>query len=160
MRKIISLVILIILLCGCHKSMGSFTNGDMDMVAFYEKLNQKTMQDEWRFPLLNEQYLEKAVVEETHHIDMTKLKDSNVVQAIVPMEMGELSFFKTDSENDRMIQEALQSYKTELKQKWQYMKGSQNIIEQALEGRIGQYYYFIIGEDNQKVVDYIRDFER
>lgn len=160
MKKVLCMVILIIALCGCHKVSGSFEKGDMDMRALMEKINQKTIRKNWEFPLMLDDTMETSRIEETYQMDMTKIEASFVSRSVVDAEMGEVAFFKCDPQYDAIIEEALQAYKQAKQTEWKYFEEAENVVMHALQGRIGQYYYFILGEDNQKVVDYIQELKR
>lgn len=159
MKRLLCICLLVCMLTGCREKVGSFLDGDINFNVLFDRISQKKAQKDWELPLLNDQDVSLAVVEEEYQLDMTKIDECVVRRSIIPAELGEIAFFKTAESNDALLKEAVEVYKGSLKEQWKYIKNSVEVIEKAVDGRIGEYYYFILGEDHEKVVDYMQSID-
>lgn len=156
MKRLLCVCLLVCMLSGCREKLGSFVDGDVNFMVLFDRLSQRKAQKDWEFPLLNDQDVTLAEIEKEYQLDMTKIDECVVHRSIIPAELGEIAFFKTSETNDAVLNDAFEVYKGNLKEQWKYIKNSTEVINEAAVGRIGEYYYFILGEDHEKVVDYMQ----
>lgn len=158
MKKVVVFLWCMVVLSGCGKNQGSFQKGTMDVPSLYQEINGLTVDGKWNMGLLNDEMWNKSNIEQKYHLDMTKIKEAYVKSAVIAPQLSEIAIFKVDQEMDSLLQEGIQYRVTQLKNQWEtYIPECNAWIQDAKQGRIGQYYYFIIGEDSEKVVDYIQN---
>lgn len=149
-----------ILLTACQASHGSFEDGDKELSYVFTCIENKIQNKTLQMPLLNQQMLSGIEVEEGYALDLTKVDDYMVKTAVVEAQIGEIALFKVKDEYVDVVKEAISYRKEKLKETWgNYVKQADTIINQAQEGKIGQYYYFVVGSDSEKVVNYMKKLD-
>lgn len=157
-KKIVFFLLFILCIAGCGNNEGSFEKGTKDIPLIYQLINANIAEKEWDMALLNDAEWGKKDIEELYQIDMTRIKEAYVKSAVVASQICEIAFFKADKGMDAMLQKGISYRLSELEKQWgTYNPECKNLIKEAKQGRIGQYYYFIIGEDCKKVVNYIQN---
>lgn len=148
---------MMLMMMGCHKSIGSFQEGTIDLSSVIEQINEKSIDGDWEYPIVNQTAWDGVLIQDTYGLDMTKVQSSYVVSSIVTAQLGELAFFKTEEAYDDIVKEAGNRRISSIKETWKdtLLEGDA-ILDEAKMGRIGEYYYLIIGRDAQKVVNYIQ----
>ena len=158
MKKIICLWLCLFVLCACAKS-GSFEDGNMDMEKVIAEINEQIADGHWKMGLLQDEALSLQEVEKQYHMDMTQIKDCRVQQALIPAQLSEVALL-AKPQADTMLKKAIQEHKEDLKQRYAgILMDGNTLIDSALQGRIGQYYYFVLGEDAKKVVHYMQEIK-
>lgn len=99
-------------------------------------------------------------VEALYQLDMTKIESCMVKTAAVQAQLGEIALFQVKKEHEGDVKKAIKSRKEALKKQWgAYVPEAADLLYQAKEGRIGQYYYFVLGSDSEKVVNYMQKMD-
>lgn len=157
MKKILLIFCMMgILLTGCSKNHGSFEQGTIDFESFYMGINKQIDEEQWNMPLLNDKALSDKEVESLYQIDMTKIESCIVKQSILPSQIGEVAFFKVKKEHMNVVEDGINNRLQGIQASWgTYLTDAKASIDGALQGMIGEYYYFVIGEDAKKVVNYM-----
>ena len=159
MKKIICLWLCLFVLCARTKP-GSFEDGNIDMEKVIEEINEEIADGHWKMGLLQDEALSLQEVEKQYHMDMTQIKDCRVQQALIPAQLSEVALFLAKPQADTMLKKAIQEHKEDLKQRYAgILMDGNTLIDSALQGRIGQYYYFVLGEDAKKVVHYMQEIK-
>lgn len=154
------LIVLILLLCGCTSMKHSFEKGSIDMDQLYANIMEVSAEHHWRYAPLQDTNWTQSEIEKTYHLDMTKVEEAVVRSSVMLSDVSEIAFFKVSEDNESYVIKAIEHRRDEVKQIWEPYKGNATyIIDSAKHGRIGQYYYFILGEDSKKVVNYIQQQE-
>lgn len=159
MKKIIGVLFLVIL-CGCSKAVGSFQEGTMDMDQLYDRISEQIVDGEWNMGMLNDAYWSKNKIEKAYDMDMTQIEDCFVKSSLIEAQFSEIAFFKVDKKYDDMIKKGIEHRLQTLHSTWgSYIEDAQEQLKKVKQGRIGKYYYMILGEDCKKVVNYIRNYK-
>lgn len=156
--------LLVFFLCmvlgGCRQSLGHFKDGNIDLDQLIIDMNEKTKNQDWEFPYVNQSVKESDETAELYSMDMTNIEHSYRVSSILDAELGEITFFQADESQDERIKQGIEVRLTALKEEWgSLLLESENILSQSKQGRIGEYYYLIVGRDAQKVVNYMQSIE-
>lgn len=160
MKKILWCMCICLFLCGCQSSFGSIEEGTLDMERFSERIEEQIEKNNWRMGLFNEEAWSKHKVEQEYHMDMTKIEDCLIKSSLIEAQFVEIAFFKSEKQYDSMIKDAIQYRLQKLSSTYaNYVQDTTKKLSQYKQGRIGKYYYFILGEDCKKVVNYIRNSE-
>ena len=95
-------------------------------------------------------------IEEYYQLDMTKVEDYLVKTSVIEAQCSEIAIFKVDKEKESYVRNAVSYRRDTLKKNWgTIVEDVSYFMDNALEGRIGAYYYFVVGSDSEKVVNYI-----
>ena len=71
-----------------------------------------------------------------------------------------IALFQVKKEHEGDVKKAIKSRKEALEKQWgAYVPEAADLLYQAKEGRIGQYYYFVLGSDSEKVVNYMQKMD-
>lgn len=147
-------------LCSCSKSMGHFKDGTMKLDQLIQDINQKSIQGDWSFPILNETQIPLSQVAELYGLDMTQIKNCEAHQSILPAQLGELAFFHVEESKDAMMKQVVEKHIQDMEKHWgTLLMEAEDVLHGCKEGRIGEYYYVIVGSDAQKVVNYIQNIK-
>lgn len=159
MKKIIGICICcMMLLCGCGTSKGSFVEGTMNMDMLFDDLSEQINEGDWNMRPLNDIWWDKSQVEKAYHLDMTMISECYVKSSAAEAEFSEIAFFKVPKKYDADMKDAIHSRIEALEKKWgTYMMDAEAMLKSVRQGRIGKYYYMILGDDSKKVVNYIRN---
>lgn len=157
-RKIMIIMFCLFFMTGCSHGIGSFEKGDLDLNAFFTDINKQIGEETFHMPLLNDQAWSKKNVEKKYHMDMTILEDCMVKSSLVDLQTAEIAIFKAPKEKDARISKGIH-YRLDIlhKSSGSYNEEIKNWIHNAKQGRIGEYYYFVLGEDSEKVVNYMKN---
>ena len=91
---------------------------------------------------------------------MINIKECEVHSSLIPAQMGEIAFFHVEEKEDSMMKQAVEKHIAQLKSKWiNLILEADAVLSEVKEGRIGEYYYVIVGSDAQKVVNYIQNIK-
>lgn len=160
MKKGLLIGILLCLLCGCRENNGTFAQGDKNLSSVFSDINEQIADGAFSIALLKDNALSDREVETLYHLDMTKIDGCMVKTAAVQAQLGEIALFKVKKENEGEVKKAIKSRKEALKKQWgAYVPEAADLLYQAKEGRIGQYYYFVLGSDSEKVVNYMQKMD-
>lgn len=155
MKKLLC-VLMCLCLCGCGTKRGSFQDGNKNMDMVFEIINDKIMEGKFHMGLLVDTWWRKAQVEKAYHLDMTRIQECYVKGSAIESQLSEIAFFKVSKKNESYIKKAIAFRLSSLKTVWAtHIKDADSIIAACKQGRIGQYYYMVLGEDSKKVVNYI-----
>ena len=148
------------ILCGCHHGIGSFDAGTLDVEQLMDRINAKSINGDWQFPIMKEEAWQVSAIQKAYALDVTKVQDAYSRSAILPAELGEITIFKATKEVDALLQQSVEKRIASLKQEWgNILYEADQVMQTVKEGRIGEYYYVIIGVDSQKVVNYIQSMD-
>lgn len=150
----------ICLLCisGCSHHDGSFEGGDVNMNAFFVDVNKRINDKKFNMSLLNDTPFTKSQIESEYKLDMTKVDECMVKSAVIPTQLSEIAIFKIRKDQEQYVKDAIAYRLKALEEMYgSYREEAKNIIHKAAQGRIGEYYYFVLGEDCEKVVNYMRN---
>lgn len=132
----------------------------MQLSKLSEKINQKSINGDWQFPVVHQTAISLNEVSKQYAMDMTKIKDCEIHTALIDAQIGELAFFHVDEKDDTMMKQAVEKHIAQLKTKWgNLILEADTLLSNVKEGRIGEYYYVIVGSDAQKVVNYIQNMK-
>ncbi len=154
MKKIIILCFCCIM-CGCVSLHGSFKNGTMDMDRFVQDFQKVKETNRWKYGVLQDTSLTKAKIEDLYHIPMVHVEKAYVYQGVIPLQCTELALFKIESKYKQELIDGIEKRKKDIEESYPNVDIN-DILNQSQQGMIGQYYYFILGDDARKVVNYIR----
>lgn len=147
-------------LCSCSKSMGHFKDGTMQLDQLMQNINQKSVKGDWDFPILNETQIPLTKVASLYELDMTQIKENKTYCSLLPAQLGEIAFFHVEESKDAMMKKAIEKRIQDMEKQWgALLMEAGTILQNHKEGRIGEYYYVIVGSDAQKVVNYIQDIK-
>lgn len=93
MKKYILLFLCFFCLCGCSHGVGKFEDGTMQLSKLSDKINQKSINGDWQFPLLNKEAISLNEVSKLYEMDMINIKECEVHSSLIPAQMGEIAFF-------------------------------------------------------------------
>lgn len=160
MKKWMVSVLLVCFLMGCKADVGTFAKGDKDLSSVFADINEQIDKGTFSMALLQDTPFTKKQVEEAYQLDMTKIEDCMVKQAVIQAQGSEIAFFKVDAANEALVKKGI-TYRIKMwKQEWgSYMSEADRLVKQAKQGRIGQYYYFVLGSDSEKMVNYIQKMD-
>ena len=159
-KKYILLFLCFFCLCGCSHGIGDFNDGTIQLSKLSDKINQKSMNGDWQFPILDKEALSLNEVSKLYEMDMMNIKECEVHLSLIPAQLGEIAFFHVDKKEDSMMKQTAEKRIAQLKLKWKdLLLEADSILSEAKEGRIGEYYYVIVGSDAQKVVNYIQNMK-
>ena len=154
MKKLLIIGLLLCLMSGCQKNTGTFAQGDKNLSSVFADINEQIADGAFSIPLLKDTALSEREVEALYQLDMTKIESCMVKTAAVQAQLGEIALFQGD------VKKAIKSRKEALKKQWgAYVPEAADLLYQAKEGRIGQYYYFVLGSDSEKVVNYMQKMD-
>lgn len=160
MKKGFCLWMCLLILCGCQATHGSFADGDLDIAYVMDKINANIADGKWKMGILKDTPLSKQEIEKQYHFDMTMIEECRVQQSLIPAQLSEIAIFKAEKQADEMLAKGLLQHKEDLmKQYGAMLMDSTAILNHAMQGRIGQYYYFVLGEDAKKVVHYMQEIK-
>lgn len=152
MKKILYVIISIILLSGCSKN-----DVKLDLDKVESNLNNLTYESESMFGKNEMVDLEHLTVKygfDASNIDdslisMTKVTDSASMYAIFLPKKGEKEAAK----------EAIEQFLTKYDQSWMmgYAPDQEILVENRLEEEYGNYLIYIISNDNEKVLETIKN---
>ena len=152
MKKLLIIGLLLCLMSGCQKNTGTFAQGDKNLSSVFADINEQIADGAFSIPLLKDTALSEREVEALYQLDMTKIESCMVKTAAVQAQLGEIALFQ--------VKKAIKSRKEALKKQWgAYVPEAADLLYQAKEGRIGQYYYFVLGSDSEKVVNYMQKMD-
>ena len=152
MKKLLIIGLLLCLMSGCQKNTGTFAQGDKNLSSVFADINEQIADGAFSIPLLKDTALSEREVETLYQLDMTKIESCMVKTAAVQAQLGEIALFD--------VKKAIKSRKEALKKQWgAYVPEAADLLYQAKEGRIGQYYYFVLGSDSEKVVNYMQKMD-
>lgn len=158
MRKMIVLGMLsMLLVCGCSQQKGNFHQGNLDMERIFIEINKQISTKTIDMAFLNDKALSKQEVEDKYTLDMTKIETCMVKQSFIPTQVSEIALFKVAEKDEQVVKDAIQHRLATLETTWgRYQKDVDDMQANAKQGRIGRYYYFVLGEDSEKVVNYMK----
>lgn len=158
MKKIVPLCCLcFLMISGCSQK-GTFQNGKLDMEHVFIEINKQISTKKIDMAFLNDKALSKQEVENIYKLDMTKIEDCMIKQSFIPTQVCEVALFKVDEINEQVVKDAIQHRLSVLKTTWgRYYEDIDHLQASAKQGRIGKYYYFVLGEDSEKVVNYMKN---
>lgn len=143
---------------GCTPHKGSFQDGNLDMESFFVDVNKQIDEKKIHMAFLNDIPFAKGTVEKAYHLDMTMIEDCMVKSALIPSQISEIAIFKVSKEHEQSVKNAIAYRMKALEKAWgSYNEDAKFIFYHALQGRIGKYYYFVLGEDSEKVVNYMKN---
>ncbi len=155
MKKLI-IVFLMFFVLGCQDKTGSFVDGNVNLPAVFNKIQKEVLDEGSSLVLWNDLPLNANEIEEYYQLDMTKVEDYLVKTSVVEAQCSEIAIFKVDKEKESYVRNAISYRKDYLKRNWgTIVEEASYFMDNALEGRIGAYYYFAAGSDSKKVVNYI-----
>lgn len=156
--RIILTLLCLILLSGCNHGIGSFEKGNLDLPALYTKINEQIGDNVIQMPLLNDRPWTKKEIEKKYHLDMTIIEDCMVKSSLIDVQTAEIALFKVPKEKDQELKQAIRYRLDSLESSLgSYHEDVKNRIHNAKQGRIGEYYYLVLGEDGEKVVNYMKN---
>ena len=157
MKKYISIIVCLLMLVGCGQEKGSFEDGTLNMEKFYMDIMNVREDAKWRFAQLQDSNWTHKEIETKYHLDMTKVDDVVVRSSIISSD-SELAIFKVTKKNEAYVKEAIEERMQDIREMYApYKHDVEENLQQVKQGRMGEYYYFILGEDSKKVVNYIRN---
>ena len=155
MKKLLIIGLLLCLMSGCQKN-----TGDKNLSSVFADINEQIADGAFSIPLLKDTALSEREVEALYQLDMTKIESCMVKTAAVQAQLGEIALFQVKKEHEGDVKKAIKSRKEALKKQWgAYVPEAADLLYQAKEGRIGQYYYFVLGSDSEKVVNYMQKMD-
>lgn len=156
MRKFI--LIICFLLVGCSTN-GSFEKGIKDFTPIIQYVNQQITKQEWELGLFQENSLTTEKIKQLYALDDAIASQAIVFPSISTAQISEIAFFLIDETMQEKVKNAIIFRKQQLHEQWDtHIEGAKALIDQAKEGRVGQYYYFIIGIDAENMVNYISNY--
>ena len=109
--------------------------------------------------LFQENSLTTEKIKQLYALDDTIASKTVVYLSISSAQINEIAFFLIDDTMQETVKNAIIFRKQQLHEQWDtHIDGAKELIDQAKEGRIGQYYYFIIGIDAENMVNYISNY--
>ena len=171
MKKLLIIGLLLCLMSGCQKNTGTFAQGDKNLSSVFADINEQIADGAFSIPLLKDTALSEREVEALYQLDMTKIESCMVKTAAVQAQLGEIALFQVKKEHEGDVKKAIKSRKEALEKQWgsemcirdrqwgAYVPEAADLLYQAKEGRIGQYYYFVLGSDSEKVVNYMQKMD-
>ena len=160
MKKLLIIGLLLCLMSGCQKNTGTFAQGDKNLSSVFADINEQIADGAFSIPLLKDTALSEREVEALYQLDMTKIESCMVKTAAVQAQLGEIALFQVKKEHEGDVKKAIKSRKEALKKQWgAYVPEAADLLYQAKEGKIGQYYYFVLGSDSEKVVNYMQKMD-
>lgn len=159
MKRILFICCLcLILLSGCMTHKGSFQDGNIDMESFFVEVNKRIDDKKFHMAFLDDTPFDKGQIEKAYNLDLTKIEDCMVKSAVIPSQISEIAIFKVSKEHEQLVKDAIAYRTKELEKAWgSYNEEAKFIFYHAAQGRIGEYYYFVLGEDSEKVVNYMKN---
>lgn len=146
------------LLVGCSTN-GSFEKGIDDFTLIIQYVNQKVEKHEWNFGLFQENSIATEKVKQLYALDDAIASQARVYLSISAAQVSEIAFFLIDDMTQDTVKDAIMFRKQQLHEQWDsHIEEAKLLIEQAEEGRIGKYYYFIVGTDAKNMVNYISNY--
>lgn len=143
------------LLVGCSNN-GSFEKGIHDFTPIIRYVNAQIDKGEWEFGLFHENSLSIEEINQQYDISLTTEDQVVVYTSISQAQISEIAFFSMDTQSEERVKQAIAYRKKQLHDRWDtYIMHAKDVIEKAQEGRIGKYYYFIVGIDAKNMVNYI-----
>lgn len=159
MRKWI-LILSVFLFVGCQGKIGSFIDGDANLALVFDKIQKEIIDEGNSLVLWNDVPLSANEIEKLYQLDMTKVEEYLVKTVVVEAQCSEIAFFKVEKEKESYVKDAISYRKDTLKNRWgTTVEEASYLLDNALEGRIGAYYYFVVGSDSEKVVNYIQKMD-
>ena len=87
-------------------------------------------------------------------------KEAYVFSSVVKPQLGEIAFFQADDTVLDEVKNAISYRKENILNTWKNtIPGLEKRINASWEGKIGQYYCFVLGTDTEKVVNYLRSLK-
>lgn len=156
MKKKWTMFFLSISLISACQNLTSFKKGNMNIAKLYDQIVEQGEDEAWRFPIMNQQFLAASKIEKMYDLDMTKISEAYVKSALIPSQIGEIAIFKIEPQNIQILKAAIDQRILKLHAAMdRVVLEAESIINNAKQGKIGAYYYFIVGSDSKKVVNYI-----
>ncbi len=154
------LILSLLFIVGCQGKIGSFIDGDANLALVFDKIQKEIIDEGNSLVLWNDVPLSANEIEKLYQLDMTKVEEYFVKTAVVEAQCSEIAFFKVDKEKESYVKDAISYRKDTLKNRWGItVEEASYLLDNALEGRIGAYYYFVVGSDSEKVVNYIQKMD-
>ena len=154
MKKII-LIWFCCILCGCSLMHGSFEKGNIDMDYLISSIQQEIEKKQWNYGILQNESLKKDEIESLYHIPAICVDEAYVYQGVIPLQFNEIAFFKINKKYEKELLDGIEKRKKDLENRYSNID-IDDVLKQCQQGSIGEYYYFILGEDAEKVVNYIK----
>lgn len=154
MKKII-FIYFCCMLCGCSLTHGSFEKGNIDMEYLISSIQQEIEKKQWNYGILQNESLKKDEIESLYHMPAICMDEAYVYQGIIPLQFNEIAFFKMNQKYEKELLDGIEKRKKDLKNRYSNIDIDE-ILNQCQQGNIGKYYYFVLGEDAGKVVNYIK----
>lgn len=160
MKKSWCLLCLCLLLSGCGNATGSFEQGDKKLDKVFDSIEDHIADQTFAMALLQDQAMDKAQVEKNYHLDMTKIDDCMVKTSLLPAQLSEVAIFKCDKQKDAMLRKGIHYRLQQLDAAWgALVPEAKQLLHDAKQGRLGAYYYFVLGSDSKKVVNYMQKMD-
>lgn len=154
------LILSLLFIVGCQGKIGSFIDGDANLALVFDKIQKEIIDEGNSLVLWNDVPLSANEIEKLYQLDMTKVEEYFVKTAVVEAQCSEIALFKVDEEKESYVKDAISYRKDTLKNRWGItVEEASYLLDNALEGRIGAYYYFVVGSDSEKVVNYIQKMD-
>ena len=146
-------------LFGCDK-MGSFEKGNLNVEKVIYNINKQITDKTLEMELLNEIPWEDTKIEEEYGFVVAHAKEAYVFSSVVKPQLGEIAFFQADDTVLDEVKNAISYRKENILNTWKNtIPGLEKRINASWEGKIGQYYCFVLGTDTEKVVNYLRSLK-
>ena len=154
-KKIVCCMICIFLFSGCFDT-GSFEKGNIKEEEVIYRLNEHILKEEWNMDFLNENVWEQQRIENNYGINIHQFENVYIFSSVLASQMEEVAFFHVDTSNVNIAKQAVSQRKKALLEEAKTQKMDEKILEKTMwEGKIGEYYCFLVGTDTEKVVHYL-----
>ncbi len=154
MKKIVVFIVMV-LLVGCNQK-----EVELDLIKLYsgiESLNYKDSNNQIR-PLFNNEIIDNEKLQSKYDLDISNI---DKILFSIPKEMDQASMYiivlPKENKKDEVNNE-IENFFIKYEQEWAlYFPKEEALIKNRLQTSYGQYLIYIVSNDNNKVLNYIKE---
>lgn len=158
MKKVVCICVIMLMLCTGCSSTGSMEKDDLDLSVAVNKTITKIQKEEWKFASCNQENIGLDTLQEEYGINENQVQEYYVVQAVIPIEVGEIAIFHLIDGQKQFVLDGINKRVETLKQQSEGFSQQVDVIKDYQIGEFGNYLVFVVGVDALSVLQYISSF--
>ncbi|MEF9920588.1 MAG: DUF4358 domain-containing protein [Erysipelotrichaceae bacterium] len=157
--KIVLLVCCFILLSGCGSNSRTCGEGDIDINALFNDVNEKISDGTFNCGMFQDQSIDASQLTQLYGINASEdLLEFNVRIPMINVSSSEIAMFHVKNDKMDIVKQGVAKRIKDLEQQWkQYLPDQYEYVKNYQTWTCGDYYFMVIAEDSKKIIDFMKD---
>ncbi|MEF9961813.1 MAG: DUF4358 domain-containing protein [Erysipelotrichaceae bacterium] len=157
--KILLLIGCFMLVSGCSSNTRTCDDGAIDINAVFNDVNEKINDGTYHCGLFQDQSIDASQLSQLYGINASEdLLEFNVRIPMINVSSSEIAMFHVKNGKMDIVKQGVAKRIKDLEEQWkQYLPDQYEYVKNYKTWVCGDYYYMVIAEDSEKILDYMKD---